>query len=134
MAKKLGITILVIVALSALGYFVTTGIVKPIGSDLSVIGQGKPALVLAYENFSPTSGAALDRLRQVRSDYEPRLLFVVADLGAPQGRAFASRFGLSEGQTVFLSPDGQALFITYLPSDEQELRALLDDTIAAMGS
>ena len=134
MAKTIGLTIASIAALFALGYFVTTGVVKPVSTDLSVIGQGKPVLVLAYENFSPTSGEALDSLREVRAEYEPRMQFVVADLGTPQGRAFADRFGVDDGQTVFLKPDGQVLLVTRIPSDEQALRTLLDHKLAATGS
>ena len=130
MNKTVGLTIASVVALVALGFFVTTVVVKPISTDLSVIGQGKPAVVLAYENFSPTGGAALDRLRDVRPEYEPYMHFVVADLGTPQGRAFANRFGLDDGQTVFLNPDGQVLLVTRLPSDGQELRTLLDSKLA----
>lgn len=132
MTKTIGLTIISIVALSALGYFVTTGVVKPVSTDLSVIGQGKPALVLAYENFSPTSGEALDRLREVRTEYEPRLQFVVADLGTPQGRAFANRFGVDDGQAAFLTPDGQVLVVTRLPRDKRDLRTLLDYKLAAI--
>jgi hypothetical protein len=134
MLKNIGLTIVAIVAVSALGYFLTTGLLKPISTDLSVVGRGDPVLVLAYENFSPTSGEALDRLRQVSADYEPDLRFVVADLGTPQGRAFANRFGLEEGQTVFLKPDGQALLVARVPSEERELRSLLDYKLAAIES
>lgn len=123
-----------LVAILALGYFVTKGVVKPVSTDLSVIGQGKPALVLAYENFSPTGGEALDRLRQVRAEYESRLHFVVADLGTPQGRAFANRFGLADGQAVFLKPDGQPLHVIRIPGDGQELRTHLDHKLAAVES
>jgi hypothetical protein len=130
MAKTIVTIALSLLALVALGYVVTKGVVKPISTDLSVVGQDKPALVLAYENFSPTGGAALDRLRQVRDEYESRLHFVVADLGTPQGRAFANRFGLADGQAVFLKPDGQSLDVTRIPGDEQELRTRLDHKLA----
>ena len=130
MAKTSTVIAASLVAIVALGYFVTKGVVKPVSTDLSVIGQGKPALVLAYENFSPASGEALDRLRQVRSAYEPRLHFVVADLGTPKGRAFANRFGLTDGQAVFLKPDGQPLDIIRIPGDERELRTRLDHALS----
>jgi hypothetical protein len=131
MAKTIAVTLVSLVALSALGYYVTKGVVKPVSTDLSVIGQGKPVLALAYENFSPAGGEALDRLRQVRAEYESRLHFVVADLGTPQGRALANRFGLVDGQAVFLKPDGQPLLVTRIPGDGRELRALLDYKLAA---
>jgi hypothetical protein len=75
-----------------LGYLKVTAIGKPISTDLSIVGQGKPALVLVYENYSPASADALKRLNQVRSDYAASLEFVIADLGVPQGHAFANRY------------------------------------------
>jgi hypothetical protein len=132
MVKTIAVTAATLVALVALGYLLTMGVGKPISTDLSVIGQGKPVLVLAYENFSPTGGEALNRLRQVRSDYDSRLDFVVADLGTPQGRAFANRYQLVDGQAVFLKQDGQPLQITSIPADERELRRRLESKLAAV--
>lgn len=134
MVKTSTITAAALVAILALGYFVTKGVVKPVSTDLSVIGQGRPALVLAYENFSPTGGEALDRLRQVRAEFDSRLHFVVADLGSPQGLAFANRFGLADGEAVFLEPDGQPLQVIRIPGDEQALRTHLEQKLAAAES
>lgn len=124
--------IAVLVALAGVGYFLATGSGKPIGSDLSVVGQGKPALVLAYENYSPTGGEALNRLRKVQSEFESRLEFVVADLGTPQGRAFAERYKVNNAQALFLSQDGEPLQATAIPADEQELRNHLEATLKAV--
>jgi hypothetical protein len=132
MVKTIAVTAATLVALLALGYLLTMRVGKPINTDLSVIGQGKPVLVLAYENYSPSGGDALNRLRQVRSDYDSRLDFVVADLGTPQGRAFAERYQLSDGLAVFLKQDGQPLSVTDIPADEQELRSHLDSRLEAM--
>lgn len=132
MVKTIAVTAATLAALVALGYLLTTGVGKPISTDLSVIGQGKPVLVLAYENFSPAGGDALNRLRKVRSDYGSRLDFVVADMGTPQGRAFANRYQLVDGQAVFLKQDGQPLRVTSIPADERELRSRLESKLAAV--
>jgi len=132
MVKTIAVTAASLVALVALGYFLTMGIGKPISTDLSVIGQGKPVLVLAYENYSPSGGDALNRLRQVRSDYDSRLDFVVVDLGTPQGSAFANRYQLTDGRAVFLKQDGQSLRVTSIPVDERELRSHLESMLAAV--
>ena len=131
MVKKIAVTAVSLVALVAIGYFALVGVGKPISTDLSVIGQGKPALVLAYENYSPAGGEALNRLRQVKSDYDSRLDFVVADLGTPQGLAFANRYQLSDGQAIFLKQDGKPLKVTSIPADERELRRRLESKLAA---
>ena len=102
------------------------------GTDLSIIGQGKPVLVLAYENYSPDGGEALNRLQKVKADYNSRLDFVVADLGTPQGFAFANRHKLFNGQAVFLKQNGEPLTVTHIPKNEQALRSQLESNLAAM--
>jgi hypothetical protein len=132
MVKIIAIITSSLVALASLGYFLTMSGGKPIGSDLSVIGQGKPVLVLAYENYSPTGGDALNRLRRISSDYDSRLDFVVADLGTPDGRAFANRHQLFDGQAVLLKRNGQPLGVVSIPADEKELRSRLESKLAAV--
>ena len=108
----------------------TGGLGRPVSTDLSVIGKGKPTLVLAYANYSPTGGDALNRLSRVTKDYESRIEFVVADLGVPEGRNFAARHQLVDGQALFLMPDGRPLRTMSIPADERELRSRLDTRLA----
>ncbi|MDX1335194.1 MAG: hypothetical protein R3312_05375 [Gammaproteobacteria bacterium] len=132
MLKKIVAITLSLVALLGLGYILTTVIGKPISTDLSVIGSGKPVLVLVYQNHSPTGGEALNSLSQVMNDYDSRLEFVVADIGIPQGQAFASQYQMVDGQAMFLDQAGQPMRVTGIPSDESALRKLLDDQLLAM--
>ena len=132
MFKKLAVTTVSLVAIMAIGYFVQMSVGKSISSDLSVIGQGKPALVLAYENYSPAGGEALNRLRQVESDYDSRIDFIVADLSTPQGQAFANRYQLFDGQAIFLKLNGKPLQVTGIPADEQKLRLRLESKLSAL--
>jgi hypothetical protein len=134
MLKKILVTTVSLVAIAALAVLITQVAVKPMSADLSLVGQGKPALVLAYENFSPGGGEALARLRQVRGDYESQMHFVVADLGTPQGQVFARRYGLTDGEAVFLLADGTPLQTTYIAADETELRSRLDRKLSAAQS
>ena len=126
MVKIIAIATGALSALALVGYLLTMGAGRPIGTDLSIIGQGKPALVLAYENYSPDGGEALNRLRQIRGDYDSQLDFIVADIGTPQGRAFSIRHQLVDGKAVFLKKDGQPLQIMNIPAEEKELRSSLE--------
>lgn len=126
MAKKLGISVALVAALAVGGYWLTQQVLQPMPSDLSVIGKGTPALVLAYQNYSPTTSDALNRLNQVKDDYAERMVFVAADMGAPRGGSLARRFGLQEGMAVFMDGDGEALWVGTIPADEQALRDQLD--------
>lgn len=129
MKKVLLIIVISILAVLAIGYYLLFGAGGPVTTNLALVGQGKPAFVLAYENFSPDGGEALNRLRKVRSDYDDRMHFIVADMGTPEGRAFVDRYQLSDGLAVFISPDGEALQVTDIAVDEQELRSRLDDKL-----
>ena len=133
MLKRLGIWLLLLLAIVAALVIGTKYFIQPMDTDLSVVGQGKPSLVLAYENFSPDSGATLNQLTRVKKDYQQYMNFVVADLGAPQGQAFARRHNLVNGMVVFFSGSGEALKLLRLTSDEQELRELLDQQLALVG-
>jgi hypothetical protein len=132
MLKIIATTAASLAVLVGLGYFLTTVGGKPIGNDLSVIGKGKPVLVLVYENYSPAGGDALSRLSKVKSDYDTRLDFVVADLGVPEGRAFADRHQMLNGQAMFMKQDGQPLWIKSIPADELALRSRLDSSLLAV--
>lgn len=134
MLRKIGIIAATIAVVIGLGYLKVSAIGKPISTDLSIVGQGKPALVLVYENYSPASADALKRLNQVRGDYAARLEFVIADLGVPQGRAFANRYQLANGQVIFLQPGGQPMLATYVPEIEGDLRSYLDAKLASVES
>ncbi len=130
MLKRLGIPFAIIVALSA-GIFITTqSMINPMSADLSVVGQGRPSLVLGFESYSPAGGDALNRLNAVRGDYEDRMVFVVADLGTPQGQTFARQYNLRDGVAIFISPDGKPVKIASIPADEQMLRQQLDSRLA----
>ena len=73
MVKKIAVSAASLIVLAVLGYLLIMGAGKPISTDLSIIGQGKPVLVLAYENFSPDGGDALNRLRRFRNAARARL-------------------------------------------------------------
>ena len=132
MLKRLGLwLVLMVVAIVAL--FASQYFLQPLSSDLSSVGQGQPSLVLAYENFNPESGAMLNQLSRIRSDYMDLMNFAVADLGTPEGKAFAAKYGIDNGSAVFLSAEGEPLRVSFLTSDEQALRQLLNEKLALIG-
>ena len=132
MLKRVSIWSAVVVAVIGI-LFASTEFFQPMKSDLSVIGQGQPALVLAHENYSPSSGAALNQLNRIKKDYQQVMAFAVADLGTPKGMAFARQHSLVNGSAVFLSAEGKPLRITKLSNNEQALREMLDEQLALVG-
>lgn len=133
MSKTIVVTLVIVLVIATAGYLMVFCMGKPIQTDLSVIGQGKPVLVLAYENYSPRGGEALNQLRKVRGDFDSRLVFVVADMGTPEGRRFADQHALVDGQALLMTQDGQPLQDMGIPSEEQALHDLLEAKLMTLG-
>jgi hypothetical protein len=129
--KKILSIVIVLAALLGLALIAVSLTPQPMSSDLTLVDQGKPSVVLAYENFSPTGGAALSRLKELRPDYESQINFIVADLGTPDGRNFASRHGLVDGQAVLLNKHGSPFTVAGPQTPDEMLRQALDDVIAS---
>lgn len=126
MTKALSILV-VLAAVAGIGWLLLDNLaIKPVSTDLTSVGQGTPVLVLAFENYSPAGLNALERLKAVRGNYEGRLLFRVADLGAPAGQTFAERYGLENAMVALLGGDGDPVLRSYLPGTNEGLKELLD--------
>jgi len=91
-------------------------------SDVTRVGQGRPAVVLVYENFAPPSMAVMDLFDQVRREYEDRLEFLVADTGSPRGQAFIAQHGVQAGQVLTFRGDGTLVRADWVIGDAQRLR------------
>lgn len=96
-------------------------------TDLTRIGQGRPALVLAYDIQSMGGMAGMELLDNLRGEYADRVEFLVADLGVPQGRLFAQSFGAVNGTVALLSGDGNHLQTIHPPLAPEALRQALQN-------
>lgn len=94
-------------------------------SDVSQVGQGTPAVVLAFENYAPASMDAMALFDRVRRDYQDSVLFLVADLGTPRGQSFADRHQASSGVVMTFRADGSLAGRGLLESGEAGLRQRL---------
>ena len=97
--------------------------------DLSQVGEGKPAIVFGYENHSPVGIAAMDRISQVREDYEHAALFLVADLMSEEGQDFTDQHGTHDGFVAVFDAQGNRLGVRQVPEDQQDLRSFLEDNL-----
>ncbi len=57
-------------------------------TDLTRIGDGRPALVLAYDISSMGGTEVMKLMDALREEYSDRVVFLVADLGTPHGYGF----------------------------------------------
>lgn len=103
---------------------------SPYSTDLTRIGQGKPAMVLAYDIQSMGGMAVMAMMDNLRPAYAERIAFLVAPLGAPSGQAFGRRFAADNGSVVLFSAQGVALSTVYTPQNTAELQAALETLLA----
>ena len=128
--KKFLIITSTIVSVLLLGYVVLQFTPTPISSDLSLLKDDKPAVVLAYENYSPSGGEALTRLKRIRSDFESNINFIVADLGTPKGRAFAHTYGVHDSQAVLFTKNRLVVAVMGLETSDHDFQVKLRQAIA----
>lgn len=103
---------------------------SPYSTDLARIGQGQPALVLAYDIQSMGGMAVMAMMDDLRGEYAERITFLVAPLGAPHGQAFGDRFGVTNGSVVLFSARGTAVGTAHLPANTAELQQALEGLLA----
>jgi hypothetical protein len=99
---------------------------SPYSTDMTRIGQGRPAIVLAYDIKSMGGMEVMAMMDALRPAFEDRIHFLVAPLGAPHGRAFGERHDAVNGTVVLFSEDGVARQAIHLPASTVELERALD--------
>jgi len=103
---------------------------SPYSTDLARIGQGQPALVLAYDIQSMGGMAVMAMMDDLRGEYAERIAFLVAPLGAPHGHAFGKRFEAVNGTVVLFSAKGAVVSTVHLPANTAELQQALEGLLA----
>lgn len=103
---------------------------SPYSTDLARIGQGQPALVLAYDIQSMGGMAVMAMMDDLRGEYAERIAFLVAPLGAPHGHAFGKRFEAVNGTVVLFSAKGTVVSTVHLPANTAELQKALEGLLA----
>lgn len=98
---------------------------KAYPTDLTRIGGGRPALVLAHDTNYVGSATVMELMNDIRADYEGRVDFLVAHLGLEDAQTFAARHGASDGTVLLFSGDGQRVGLLRHPQSTDELRQAL---------
>ena len=98
-------------------------------TDLSRIGAGQPALVLAYDINSMGGMEAMRLLDSLRDEYGGRVAFLVADLGVPNGQALAQRHAAASGTVMTFAANGKHLLTLHYPMTTEMLREALDSAL-----
>lgn len=126
MSRKATGWVLVVMLIAIVGGLLYSFTGRVISTDLSVIGQGQPVAVLAFESYSPQGMEAMDQINVVRDDFEDRLLFRVASIGSPDGDRFIAAQGIRDGILVVLDGDGEVLSMWGVTGDSETLARKLN--------
>ena len=94
-------------------------------TDLTKIGTGRPALVLAHDSNYAGGIAVMSLMNEIRHDYAERVDFLIAHLGMADGQEFARHHGVRDGVVVLFAADGQRVGILEQPQNIEALRGAL---------
>ena len=90
-------------------------------TDLSRIGNGRPAVVLAHDANYTAGMEVMAMLHPIREEHAERIDFLVAHLGMADAQAFARQHGVSDGSVLLFRGDGQRIGVIR-PGSEEDLR------------
>jgi len=98
-------------------------------TDLSRIGQGQAALVLAIDSNYSGGASVMELLNGVRHDFADSVQFLVASLALPEGRAFADVHQASDGMVLLFDASGRRMAVLHAPQTQDELRRALQQAL-----
>jgi len=99
-------------------------------TDLSRIGGGRPAVVLAFDPNYAGGMRVMEFMNAIRGDYADRVDFLVAQLGDADGQAFVQRHEAGDGSVLLFAADGSLVGRSHQPQSEQELRRVLEAALS----
>ena len=90
--------------------------------DLSLIGKGKPAIVLVRDKNSVQSMDLLEVINDIRSQNGEKIEFLVTDVNTPEGNAFIAAYNAAPTTLVFFDGSGNPLKLLYPPQSADSLQ------------
>ena len=103
----------------ALVVFMAGRLPPPYDTDLSRVGEGRPAAVIIHDHNTVDSIVLMQHLDDLRATYEPALLLLLADFHRPDGRRFAEQYDLPRASLTLFDARGE-LVQTYARHRERE--------------
>ena len=81
--------------------------------DIFLIGKGDKIVVLFQEPFTVDGQENMDAMNEVRSEFEGRVKFIVADKKVEQGMKFTELYDIDSTAFIFFAPDGKKIDTIY---------------------
>ena len=117
------ITVLIVCVLLV---FAAMMLPKGFSSDISMIGKGKPVIVLMHDKNSVKSQQLMELLNKLRPDYAGRLEFLAVDIDSQEGQAFSRQQNVGGTKLILFDAAGTRLNVYDEFVAEQALRSGLD--------
>lgn len=102
-------------------------------SDLTQVGQGRPALVLMREVQVMGGERVLEQMHTIYPEFEQSMVFLLVHTGNPSGMQFAAEHNVRDADVVLFDGQGRALATIRHPASAAELHRFITDTLAAAG-
>ena len=99
-------------------------------SDLSQVGQGRPALVMLREIHVMGGEQVLEQMHTIYPDYTGSMAFLVVHTGHPDGQAFARTHNVGDGSLVLFDADGEVLGRSGRPESSAALRQFINQHLS----
>ncbi len=97
--------------------------------DLTLIGQGTPAIVLTHDKNLVSSTQAMELLNRVRPDYKGQIQFLAVDVVTPTGINFSRGQQVGPVQLVMFNGRGDRQQVLSGRLGEAQLRNALDQLL-----
>lgn len=94
-------------------------------SDLTRVGQGRPALVMLREVHVMGGDIVMEYMTQIHDEFRDEVEFLVVHTGHPDGQAFTATHNIGDGSLVLFDAQGNVLSRSARPQSSNELRQYL---------
>lgn len=98
-------------------------------SDISQVGEGRPAMVMLRDVGVMGGERVLEQMLEVYPEFEQQMIFLVVHTGIPAGVDFAAEHGVTDGQLVLFSGEGNVIGRSDRTGSADALRRFIRDNL-----
>ena len=98
-------------------------------SDLTRVGQGKPALVMLRDIGAVGGERILEQMHAVYPEFESQMIFLVVHTGNPAGVDFGAEHNVTDGQMIFFDAEGRRIARSDRTGNAEALKRFLSQNL-----
>ena len=101
-------------------------------SDLSQVGQGKPALVMLREIHIMGGERTMEYMQAIYPEFQGQTVFLLVHTGHPDGVALSETHNVRDGSLVLFDSSGDAVATMGRPDSINDLRRFIEQNQAVL--